>query len=126
MADVGIMNHRDCEPDTVILEDSRSLQLTHRVLAERLIQLQARSIQEDAGHGDYQYLASVFETGFRGYHNMSQQELREEWREQEELFYGLYDDGALLWELDEEDPLVALERDENGEVAHNGLPFRQG
>ena len=123
--DHAIMNHRDCEPDTIIVEDTRSLQLTHRVLAERLIQLQARSIQEDAGNGDYQYLASVFETGFRGYHNMSQQELREEWREQEELFYGLYDDGALLWELDEEDPLVALERDENGEVAHNGLPSHQ-
>ena len=123
--DHAIMNHRDCEPDTVIVEDTRSLRLTHRVLAERLIQLQARSIQEDAGHGAYQYLASIFETGFRGYPTMSQQELREEGREQEELFYGLYDDGALLWELDEEDPLTALERDENGEVAHNGLPFRQ-
>ena len=123
--DVGVMNHRDCEPTDIVLEDSRSLELTHRVLAERLIQVQARKIQEDAGEGDYQYLASVFETGFRGYHNMSQKELIDEWRESEELFYGLYEDGGLLWSLDEEDPLIALERDENGEVAHNGLPFRQ-
>ena len=63
--------------------------------------------QEDAGHGDYQYLASIFETGFRGYHNMGQRELRDEWKEQEELFYGLVEDGALLWELDEEDPLYS-------------------
>ena len=105
--DHAIMNHRDCEPTEVIHTDSKGHKLTHRVLAERLVQIQARSIQEDAGHGDYQYLASRFETGFRGYHNMGQRELRDEWKEQEELFYGLVEDGALLWELDEEDPLYS-------------------
>ena len=38
---------------------------------------------------------------------MGQRELRDEWKEQEDVFYGLVEDGALLWELDEEDPLYS-------------------
>tara|TARA_A100001388_G_scaffold206709_1_gene157362 strand:- start:696 stop:1016 length:321 start_codon:yes stop_codon:yes gene_type:complete len=106
MADHAIMNHRDCEPDQIIHTDSKGHKLTHRVLAERLVCVETAKIQEDAGSGDYQYLASVFETGFRGYHNMSQKELIDEWREQEELFYGLWEDGGLLYSLDEADPLA--------------------
>tara|TARA_B100001287_G_scaffold138820_1_gene116906 strand:+ start:1309 stop:1683 length:375 start_codon:yes stop_codon:yes gene_type:complete len=120
--DIGVMNHRDCEPTDVVLEDSRSLKLTHRVLAERLTQVDAQKIKADADNGDYQYLASVLETGFRGYHNMGLKELMDEWHEQEETFYSLYEDESLLWELDEEDPLITLEQDENGEVETYGVP----
>jgi len=105
------------EQNAIVGEDSRALQLTHKVLAERLIQLEVRAIQEDAGHGDFTVIAEMLENGFRGYHKMTAGELWSEWKEQEELFYRLYEDGALLWELNEEDPLVALEEDENGEVA---------
>ena len=105
MGDHAIMNHRDCEPEDVIHTDSKGHQLTHRILAERLIQVDTRKIQDDAGHGDYQYLASIFETGFRDYHNMGQKELIDEWREQEDVFYGLWEDQGLLYELDEQDPL---------------------
>ena len=89
MGDHAIMNHRDCEPEDVIHTDSKGHELTHRILAERLIQVDTKKIQDDAGHGDYQYLASIFETGFRGYHNMGQKELIDEWREQEDVFFGL-------------------------------------
>ena len=52
MGDHAIMNHRDCEPEDVIHTDSKGHELTHRILAERLIQVDTRKIQDDAGHGD--------------------------------------------------------------------------
>ena len=106
MGDHAIMNHRDCEPEDVIHTDSKGHKLTHRILAERLIQVDTKKIQDDAGHGDYQYLASIFETGFRGYHNMGQKELIDEWREQEEQFFEMLDQGSFLYQMDPEDPLA--------------------
>jgi len=108
---------RQAEQNTVVGEDSRALQLTHYVLAERLMAVDARLIQQDMGNGDFQYLAELLDNGFRGYHKMSSGELWAEWKEQEERFYRMYEDGELPWELNDEDPLVALEKDENGEVA---------
>ena len=51
---------------------------------------------------------------------MSSGELWAEWKEQEDRFYRMYEDGELPWELNDEDPLVALEQDENGEVKTYG------
>ena len=53
---------------------------------------------------------------------MSQKELMDEWHENEELFYQLYQDSGLYYGLNEDDPLVALEQDENGEVEAYGVP----
>jgi len=47
-------------------------------------------------------------------------ELWSEWKDLEDKFYRLYEDGELPYELYDEDPLVALEEDENGEVATYG------
>ena len=49
---------------------------------------------------------------------MSPGELWSEWSTKEELFYDLYETGGLPWDIYDEDPLVALERDETGEVAN--------
>jgi hypothetical protein len=48
---------------------------------------------------------------------MSSGELWAEWKEVEEKFYDLYETKTLPWEVDLDDPLTALEADENGEVA---------
>ena len=115
-----VENFKQAEDQTIVGEDSRSLQLTHYVLAERLMAVDARLIQQDMGNGDFQYLAELLDSGFRGYHKMSSGELWAEWKEQEDRFYRMYEDGELPWELNDEDPLVALEKDENGEVATYG------
>ena len=128
MADHAIMNHRDCEPTDMVLEDSRGLNLSHTVLADRLAQVEYHKIMDEmmAPLGDKAHpsavLAEMLETGFRGYHHMSQKELMDEWHENEELFYQLYQDLGLYYGLNEDDPLVALEQDENDEVEAYGVP----
>ena len=117
MTDTLPKDQRDVEADYIVGEDSRSLQLTHSVLAERLIQVEAAKIYNDYNEGDFSTLTYILEGGFRGYHKMSSGELWSEWKEVEELFYRLYEDGGLPWEVYDEDPLVALEKDETGEVA---------
>ena len=121
MADNLPRDFRDVEQSTIVGEDSRSLQLSHNVLAERLLQVEYYRIQEDIREGhNSDTLIYILEGGFRGYHKMSSGELWAEWKEVEEKFYHLYETKTLPWEVDEEDPLVALEKDENGEVATYG------
>ena len=118
MADNLPRDFRDVEQSSIVGEDSRSLQLTHYVLAERLLQVEyaniAKEIVEEASSETLTY---ILEGGFRGYHKFSSGELWAEWQEVEEKFYHMYETNTLPWELYEEDPLVALEADENGEVA---------
>ena len=109
------------EKDTIVGEDSRSLQLTHYVLAERLLQVEYYNIQEEIREGhNSDTLIYILEGGFRGYHKMTSGELWAEWQEVEEKFYHLYETNSLPWEVFEDDPLVALEEDENGEVKTYG------
>jgi hypothetical protein len=51
---------------------------------------------------------------------MSPGELWSEWKDSEELWYKMYDTGTLPWEIYDEDPIKALEEDENGEVETYG------
>ena len=86
--DDGFIDHKD-----LIIGEG----LSHSVIAERLMQVDAWNIREDAGVGDYEYLSSILESGFRGYHNMSPGELWTEWKEQEERWHQLREDDALPW-----------------------------
>ena len=107
--------------DVIVGEDSRSLSLSIYVLAERLMQVEYWSIaREIRTEPTSDVLVYMLEGGFRGFHNMSPGELWAEWKEVEDKFYDLYEQGDLPWELYDEDPLVTLEQDENGEVAHYG------
>ena len=121
MSDNLPKDFRDVEQQTIVGEDSRSLQLTHYVLAERLLQVEyaniAKEIVEEASSETLTY---ILEGGFRGYHKFTSGELWSEWKEVEEKFYHMYETNTLPWEVYEEDPLVALEKDENGEVATYG------
>ena len=49
---------------------------------------------------------------------MPEATLVKEYTDIEDKFYRLYEDGGLPYELYDEDPLIALEEDENGEVAN--------
>ena len=117
MSDNLPKDFRDVEQQTIVGEDSRSLQLTHYVLAERLLQVEyaniAKEIVEEASSETLTY---ILEGGFRGFHKFTSGELWSEWKEVEEKFYHMYETNTLPWELYDEDPLVALEQDENGEV----------
>ena len=106
--------------DVVVGEDCRALNLTHYVLAERLLQVETASILEDHANGDHTVIAEMLAEGFRGYHNMSSGELWSQWVDSEEKFYHLYETDQLPWDLLEDDPLIVLEKDENGEVGAYG------
>ena len=121
MSDNLPKDFRDVEQQTIVGEDSRSLQLTHYVLAERLLQVEYYNIQQDIRGGDTsETLIYILEGGFRGFHKMTSGELWAEWKEVEEKFYHLYETNSLPWSVYDEDPLVALEEDENGEVKTYG------
>lgn len=49
---------------------------------------------------------------------MPNEGLIKEYKDIEDKFYRLYEDGGLPYELYDEDPLIALEEDETGEVAN--------
>lgn len=113
---------RDIEQNAIVGEDSRSLSLTHYVLAERLIQVEYASIMNDTlGGTASETLIYILEGGFRGYHKYTGGELWSEWKDgAEDKWYQLYEDNALHWEPYDEDPIHTLEEDENGEVKTYG------
>ena len=109
----------DVESTDIIITDQRSLGLSHYVLAERLMQVEAAQIhKERAEDGTSDTLTYILEGGFRGFHKFTRDHLIEEWNDGAcDKFYELYEDNELPWEIYEDDPLVAIEEDATGEVA---------
>ena len=97
------------EENYIVGKDSQGHLLTHHVLAERLVQVEVAGIQSDCGNGDYSALTGILENGFRGYHKMSSGELWSEWKDVEDRFYSLYEDGELPYSVCDEDPLNRTE-----------------
>ena len=121
MADNLPQDFRDVEQSAIVGEDNRGLSLTHYVLAERMMLLEYHTIKTEINESpSSDTLIYILEGGFRGFHKMTGGELWSEWKDSEDKFYRLYEDGELPYELYDEDPLVALEEDENGEVATYG------
>lgn len=102
---------KDVEDATVILTDSRGHNLTHYVLAERLLQVEYATVRDEILSSESsETLTYILEGGFRGFHKYSGGELFSEWQELEHKFYDLYDADRLPWELYDEDPLLEPER----------------
>ena len=97
--DDGFVN----EQDLIVGTDSRGYECSSYVLAERLTQLDIALIKKDADLGDHTVIAEIIGNGFRGYHNMSPGELWSEFKEEENRFYRLLDNGGLPYTF-EEDP----------------------
>ena len=108
MADNLPDNLSDVEDEYIVGEDSRAMQLTHYVLAERLLQVEyAEIMRQHSEEKDSQSLIYILEGGFRGFHKMTAGELWSEWKDgAEEKWYQLYADGELPWEPYEEDPIA--------------------
>tara|TARA_B100000902_G_scaffold110447_1_gene111911 strand:+ start:938 stop:1267 length:330 start_codon:yes stop_codon:yes gene_type:complete len=105
--------------DNIIHEDQRALGLTHYQMAERCMLVEYATIREEMDEdGSSQTLIHILEGGFEGFHDMPDEGLIKEYKDIEDKFYRLYEDGGLPYELYDEDPLIALEEDETGEVAN--------
>jgi len=102
--DDGFVNQSELTVGT----DSRGCELTHYVLAERIVLDDVRLTVKAAEDQDYYFVSTRFGEGHRGYHNMSPGELWAEWKEIEESWLQAYDDGALPYEPIEEDPIHKL------------------
>jgi hypothetical protein len=74
--------------DLVVGTDSRGCVLTHYVLAERIVLDDIRLAMKAAEVEDYDFLATRFAEGHRGYHNMSLGELWAEWGDIEDSWLG--------------------------------------
>ena len=105
-------NLNDQEAHEHYYEDSRAMVLSHYVMAERCLQVEATKIYNDFNEGDYSTLTYILEGGFRGFHKMSREDLEAEYKEIEELWYSLEADKGLYWEAYEDDPIWNItERD---------------
>lgn len=91
--------------DLIVGTDSRGNTLTHYVLAERIVLDDVRLTMKAAEVQDYDFIATRFAEGHRGYHNMSPGELWAEWGDIEEGWLAAYDEGTLPYEPLPEDPI---------------------
>ena len=98
---------KDCNSNYEVIVDRDGHFLTHYMLAERLMQVEAAQIfKERAEDGTSDTLTYILEGGFRGFHKYKLQEMRDEWLDgAEEKWFNLYHDKELPWETYEEDPI---------------------
>ena len=99
--DDGFVN----QSELIVGTDSRGCELTHYVLAERIVLDDVRLTMRAASVEDYDFISTRFGEGHRGYHNMSPGELWAEWGDIEDGWLGAWDDGELPYEPIEEDPI---------------------
>ena len=100
---------RDVEQNSIVGQASRGENLTHYVLAERMMQVEADLIKQELmdPKDPPNTLIYMLEGGFRGFHKMTGGELWAEWKDgAEDLWYIMYDDKQLPWEIYDEDPLA--------------------
>ena len=98
-------NLNDQDQHEPYYEDSRAMLLSHYVMAERCMQVEASKIYNDFNEGDYSTLTYILEGGFRGFHKMSREDLEVEYKEIEDTWYELESNKGLYWEAYEEDPI---------------------
>ena len=98
-------NLNDHEAHEPYYEDSRAMKLSHYVMAERCMQVEASKIYNDFNEGDYSTLTYILEGGFRGFHKMSREDLEAEYKDVEDTWYELEANKGLYWEAYEEDPI---------------------
>ena len=98
-------NLNDQEAHEPYNEDSRAMKLSHYVMAERCMQVEAYKIYSDYLERDYSTLSYILEGGFRGFHKMSREDLEAEYKGIEELWYELEYSNTLHWEAYEDDPI---------------------
>ena len=101
-------NLNDQDQHKPYYEDSRAMVLSHYVMAERCLQVEASKIYNDFNEGDYSTLTYILEGGFRGFHKMTREDLEKEYEEIEELWYKLEADKGLYWEAYEDDPIWSI------------------
>ena len=99
---------KDVEDTTVVGTDCRGHELTHYVLAERLLQVEYATVRDEIlEHRASETLTRILEGGSRGYHKYTGGEQWSEWRDGAEAkFYALYDQDRLPWDLFDDDPLL--------------------
>jgi len=106
----GIMGRRlidivfDRESDYLYVDD-RNMNLTPYVMAERCVQAEFAGIMEEYREGDYSVLTTILEQGFKGFHNMEPSELIEEYKQAEDRWYRMYEEGSLMYQPCEQDPI---------------------
>ena len=88
-----------------LYEDSRAMKLTPYVMAERSLQAEFTGIIEEYKEGDYSVLTTMLGDGFKGYNNMDPSELIEEYKQIEDKWYELHEEGSLPFSPVEDDPI---------------------
>ena len=111
-------NLNDQDAHEPYYEDSRAMVLSHYVMAERCMQIEAYKIYNDYLERDYSTLSYILEGGFRGFHKMTREELQEEYKEIEEQWYELEASNGLHWEAYEDDPIWSITK-KPSEIAKN-------
>jgi len=98
-------NLNDQDAHEPYYEDGRAMMLSHYVMAERCMQVEAYNIFSDYLEGDYMTISYILEGGFRGFHKYTREELEAEYKEIEDTWYELESSNSLHWEPFDEDPI---------------------
>lgn len=103
------LDFKTTEDTTVVGVDSRGHELTHFVLAERLLQVEYATVRDEIlEHRASATLTRILKDGSRGFHTYTGGEQWSAWRDGAEAkFYALYDADGLPWDLFDDDPLLA-------------------
>ncbi len=95
--------------------DSRSMELTEYVMAERCVQVELAKILDEGSFDIYSTLTYILAGGFKGFHNMQFDQLVREYKGIEKYWYRLYDNWqsgegtvSLKWKPYDEDPVNFL------------------
>lgn len=104
-------DYKDVKDDYIIVKDEKGHPLNHYVLAERLMQVEAKQVQSEMNvQGVSDTLLYILEGGFRGYHKFTAGELKAEWIDgANEKWFQMYEDDELPWDVYDEDPLAEVD-----------------
>ena len=95
--------------DNIIVTDEKGHGLNRADLIARLVIYDVYCMGKSMAEGDYDYVASISETGKKGFDSMTNGELYCEWRDCEAGFWGMMERGEAPYELSN-DP---MDRDPN-------------
>ena len=90
-----------------LMTDKKGYELSHYIMAERCLQVEYSSIMRDLRDSPTsETLIYILEGGFKGFHNYTNEQMIEAYKEAEDTWYQLYEDELLHWEVYQEDPIM--------------------
>ena len=97
--------YKDREPNIVLIELENGNSITREMIEERLIAYESTRAFESAIEGDFDSISYMVGDGCRGFYEMDDDELLENWDDSEDGFYLCWSEDRLVFDILDSDPL---------------------